>query len=152
MFNYWLFKSEPTTFSITHLQQSMKQTTFWEGVRNYQSRNYLKAAKKGDIIFFYHSNCEEPGIYGTAIVVREAYPDPFQFDAKSTYYDAGSTKENPRWFGVDIKLMRIFRKPILLIDIKKNPRLQKMGLVQKGSRLSVQPVSKEEAEEIMNKI
>ena len=149
MFSYWLFKSEPTTFSITHLQQSIEQTTFWDGVRNYQARNYLRATKKGDIVFFYHSNCEKLGIYGTAIVVQEAYPDQSQFDAKSEHYDPQSRENNPRWFGVEIKLTQLFQKPILLADIKRNPKLEKMVLVQKGSRLSVQPITNQEAEEMM---
>ena len=102
------FKSEPTSFSIQDLAQSPDQTTCWEGVRNYQARNFLKSMKVGDRGFFYHSNADPPVIVGTVEVVKAAYPDPYAFDRKSRYFDSKSTPDRPRWFLVDIKLMKLF--------------------------------------------
>jgi predicted RNA-binding protein with PUA-like domain len=139
---YWLFKSEPDVFSIDDLLAAPKMTTFWEGVRNYQARNFLRdAIKKGDGVLFYHSNAEPTAVVGTAHVVREGYPDPAQFDKKNEYYDAAAKVDAPRWFGVDIKADRKFAKPVTLQEIKATSVLKNMVLVQRGARLSVQPVT-----------
>src|SRR3989344_2969289 len=149
MINYWLFKSEPTSYSFEKLKQSFQQTTRWDGVRNYQARNYLRDhCKKGDMVLFYHSNIEQPAVMGLAMVIKEGYPDLTAFDKKDVHYDPESKKEKPTWYLVDIKLVKPFRKPVTLEEIKKNTKLKNMVLVQKGSRLSVQPVTKEEFEEI----
>jgi len=149
MINYWLFKSEPTSYSFDKLKQSFQQTTCWSGVRNYQARNYLKdQCKKGDIVLFYHSNTEQPAVIGVAMIVKEGYPDVTAFDPKDVHYDSESKKEKPTWYMVDIKFVQQFKSPVTLEEIKKNQKLKNMNLVQKGSRLSVQPVTKEEFEEI----
>ena len=144
MSQYWLLKSEPNTFSIDDLAKSSKQTTCWEGVRNYQARNFLCAMKRNDQAFFYHSNAEPPGIVGIVKIVKEAYPDYHAFDRKNHYYDAKSTKESPRWFMVDVKLVKKFRTDLSLSQLRKVPGLGKMELLRKGSRLSVQPVRTQE--------
>ncbi len=141
---YWLLKSEPTSFSIQDLAESPGQTTCWEGVRNYQARNFLKAMKVGDKGFFYHSNADPPAIVGTVRVVKAAYPDPYAFDKKSRYFDPKSSADAPRWFLVDIKLIKIFPQPLSLEYLRTVKTLAKMELLRKGSRLSVQPVRQEE--------
>ena len=141
---YWLFKSEPTSFSIQDLARSPDQTTCWEGVRNYQARNFLKSMKVEDLGFFYHSNADPPAIVGTVKVVKAAYPDPYAFDRKSRYFDSKSTPDAPRWFLVDIKLMKPFPKPLSLEHLRTIKGLESMELLRKGSRLSVQPVRPEE--------
>ncbi len=142
---YWLLKTEPESFSIKDLAKCPDQTTCWSGVRNYQARNYMRdEMKQGDRVLFYHSSTEIPAIVGTAQVVRESYPDPTAWDKKDSHYDSGSTKEKPRWFMVDIQLVRIFDEPISLTTLRGVSELQKMELLRKGSRLSVQPVSKPE--------
>lgn len=141
---YWLFKSEPTSFSIQDLAQSPDQTTCWEGVRNYQARNFLKSMKVGDRGFFYHSNADPPAIAGTVEVVKAAYPDPYAFDRKSRYFDPKSTTDAPRWFLVDIKLLKTFLNPLALEYLRTINGLEHMELLRKGSRLSVQPVRPEE--------
>ena len=149
MINYWLFKSEPTSYSFDKLKQSFQQTTSWDGVRNYQARNYLRDQSKNfDIVLFYHSNLEQPAVMGLVMVIKEGYPDATAFDPKDVHYDSKSKKEKPTWYLVDIKLVKPFRKPVTLEEIKKNTKLKNMVLVQKGSRLSIQPVTKEECEEI----
>lgn len=148
MKNYWLFKTEPTTFSIHDLEK--QKSTFWEGVRNYQARNLLRdQIKKGDEVFVYHSNTEQPGIMGTAKVIKDGYPDQSQFNTKSKYYDSGATEDNPRWFLVDIAHQSTFKKPILLAELREIPSLSKMVLLQKGSRLSVQPVTEDQWKQIL---
>lgn len=143
--NYWLMKSEPTTYSIFDLEKAPNKTTCWEGVRNYQARNMLRDdIKKGDLTFFYHSNTKPIGIYGIAKVVKSGYPDHFQFDAKSNYFDPKATKDNPRWYMVDIKHVKTFKQPITLEKLKTIDGLQNMKLLQKGQRLSVQPVTEKE--------
>ena len=143
--NYWLFKSEPSTFSITDLSNMPNKTDHWDGVRNYQARNFMmKDMKKGDLAFFYHSNCKEPGIVGVATIVKEAYPDFTAQDAKSPYYDPKSTKENPRWFMVDVKYIRELKRNITLAELKALKQLKDFPLVRKGNRLSIMPVTKEE--------
>lgn len=142
--HYWLMKSEPTSFSIDDLRTAPKKTTSWDGVRNYQARNFMRAMKRGDHVLFYHSNADPPSIVGTAEIVREAYPDRTAFDPKDPHYDSKSTPEKPLWDMVDIRLMRVFASPIFLDRLRKESRLQRMELLRKGSRLSVQPVRPEE--------
>lgn len=147
---YWLMKSEPSVFSIDDLAKSKNQITYWDGVRNYQARNYIRDEMKvGDKVIFYHSNCELPSAVGICEVVKEAYPDFTAFDTGSKYYDPKSKKENPTWFMVDIKLIKKFNNPVLLTEIKKNSKLKNIKLVQRGNRLSVVPLKKEEFDEIV---
>lgn len=142
---YWLLKTEPTSFSIDDLEKAPQKTTFWEGVRNYQARNFLRdQIKKGDEVFLYHSSTDEPAIMGTALVVKSGYPDASQFNSKSKYYDSTATPEKPRWFLVDIRHEETFPKPISIKLLRNFPELSKMKLLQKGMRLSVQPVSGQE--------
>ncbi len=141
---YWLLKSEPTSFSIQDLAKSNGQMTCWEGVRNYQARNFLKSMKIGDRGFFYHSNADPPAIVGTVEVVKAAYPDPYAFDRHSRYFDPKSIPDAPRWFLVDIKLLTIFPHPLALEYLRTIRDLEHMELLRKGSRLSVQPVRPEE--------
>jgi predicted RNA-binding protein with PUA-like domain len=144
--NYWLMKSEPSVFGIEHLAKAKNSTTGWDGVRNFQARNYLKEMKKGDQLFFYHSSCEIPGIAGVAAVQREAYPDPTQFDKKDDHYDAKSDPEKPRWLMVDVKLVRKFDKVIALEELRKHAdgKLKDMIVLKRGNRLSITPVTKSE--------
>ncbi|KTD34521.1 EVE domain-containing protein [Legionella israelensis] len=142
MTQYWLMKSEPSCFSIDDLYHSPNQTTHWDGVRNYQARNFMKNDMKiGDQIFFYHSNCKPPGIVGIAEVSSEAYPDYTAFDPESDHPDSQSTPDNPRWFMVDIRFKEKFDEIIPLDELKKHEELADMPLVKKGNRLSVMPVS-----------
>lgn len=137
---FWLVKSEPDVFSIRDLARSPGRTTSWEGVRNYQARNYLRAMQRGDQVLFYHSNADPPAVAGIAEVVRTAYPDPTAFDRRSRYYDPRSTRARPLWDQVDLRLVREFGAPLPLDRLRKEPALGKMELLRKGSRLSVQPV------------
>lgn len=147
--NRWLFKSEPETFSIDALAHKPKQTTHWDGVRNYQARNMLRdQIKVGDSVFFYHSNCTPPGIVGIAEVVKAGYPDSTAFDPESKYYDPSSSHDKPRWFMVDIRLVKKFPRIITLEEIKNQPELQNMQVARKGNRLSITPVSAKEWEAI----
>lgn len=147
---YWLIKSEPEVFSIQDLNKCSNKTTFWDGVRNYQARNFIRdEMKKGDGVLFYHSNTEPNSIVGVCEVVKEGYPDHTQFDSKSIHYFPSSSPENPVWFMVDIRLQRIFNTPVTLDNIKKNSNLKNMRLIQRGNRLSVMPVEKEEWDEII---
>ena len=143
---YWLMKTEPTVFSFDDLKEKPRSTDHWEGVRNYQARNYMKEMKKGDRILFYHSNSEEPGIVGIAEITAEAYPDFFSWDPKSRYYDPRSTPENPRWYMVDVTWKKAFKKIVTLKELKADPQLRTMKVLQKGQRLSVMPVTDEEFE------
>jgi len=149
MAQYWLFKSEPTTFSIDDLASSPRQTTCWEGVRNYQARNFLKSMKVGDLGFFYHSNADPPAIVGIVQVVKAAYPDPFALDSKSRYFDPRSIADSPRWFLVDVRLLKKFSQAIPLERLRNVKGLEKMELLRKGSRLSVQPVLPEEWQRVL---
>ncbi len=136
-------KSEPNVYSIDHLKKDEK--TYWDGVRNYQARNFMRDTMKvGDQVFFYHSNAEPPGIAGIAEVVKEGYPDPSAFDKKSKYFDEKSKKENPTWFVVDIRFKKKFKELLPLEMLRGVKGLSKMPLLQKGQRLSIQPVSPEE--------
>ena len=148
--NYWLFKSEPNVFSYDDLVKSPKKTTFWDGVRNYQARNIMRdEVKLGDVVLFYHSRIEPMCIAGIAEVTKEAYPDPTQFDPNSKYYDEKATKEKPRWFVVEITARRKFETPLTRETLKSMPELAGMMLLRKGSRLSIQPVTKGEYEAIL---
>ncbi len=148
---YWLVKSEPSSFSIYDLEKSKNKTTYWDGVRNYQARNFIRdEMKKGDKVLFYHSNTEPNAVVGVCEVVKESYEDHTQFDPDDKHYYPSSNPENPVWFMVDIKLVKIFKEPVTLSEIKSNPKLKNMRLVQKGSRLSVMPVAKEEFDVIID--
>jgi predicted RNA-binding protein with PUA-like domain len=141
---YWLMKSEPQVFGVDHLARAPKRTTAWEGVRNYQARNMLRDDfRKGDLAFFYHSSCEVPGIAGIVKVVCGAYPDPTQFDRRSEYYDAKSTRETPRWFCVDVRLEQRIEPVITLPELREHSSgaLREMVILKRGNRLSVTPVS-----------
>jgi len=141
---YWLMKSEPRVFSIEDLAQSPKQTTSWDGVRNYQARNYMREMAVGDQVLFYHSNAEPPAVVGIAEVVRTAFPDETQFDKSSNHYDPTSTRSAPRWDMVDIRYRQTFKTILSLDRLRQEPKLKNMVLLQKGSRLSVQPVTEAE--------
>lgn len=140
---YWLVKSEPDSYSWQQFARDRR--THWNGVRNYQARNLLRdEMKAGDGVLFYHSNAEPPAVVGLATVVREGYPDHTQFDAKDPYYDAGADPAEPRWYMVDIEYVAPLRESLSLARLKQEPALAGMVLLQKGNRLSVQPVSLEE--------
>lgn len=147
---YWLFKSEPTVFSLADLQRAPKQTTGWEGVRNYQARNFLRdQAKLGHKVLFYHSSTAEPGAVGVCIISREAYPDPTQFDKRSEYYDKGSTIEAPRWLSVDLTFEKAFKRVVTLAMLHAEAGLANMRLLQRGNRLSVMPLTPSEFKTIV---
>jgi predicted RNA-binding protein with PUA-like domain len=140
--NYWLMKSEPREFSIDDLERRPDQIEPWDGVRNYQARNMLRdEMKTGDRVFFYHSNCEQPGIVGIARIVRAAYPDHTAFDPENDHYDPASGPAKPRWFMVDVQFVRKLKRTITLIELKERPELEGLPLIRRGNRLSVMPVS-----------
>lgn len=143
---YWLMKSEPDEFSLADLQKRRREP--WTGVRNYQARNFMRAAKQGDVVLFYHSNCTEPGIVGLAEVTQTAFPDPTQFDKKSDYYDAKSTADNPRWSCVEVGYVETFRRLVSLEDLRQSPALKSLLILRPGNRLSVTPVTAQEFREI----
>lgn len=148
--NYWLMKSEPDVFGIDHLKAMPDKTEHWDGVRNYQARNMMRDdMKKGDLVFFYHSNCKEPGIVGIMQVVKEGYPDFTSCNPESKYFDPKSTDEKPRWFMVDVKFKRKLKRTITLNELKELPGLEEMPLLRRGNRLSIMPVSKQEWELIL---
>ncbi|MCH9636874.1 EVE domain-containing protein [Candidatus Rickettsiella isopodorum] len=149
--NYWLMKSEPTCFSIQDLDKRPHQTEPWDGVRNYQARNFLQAMKKGDLAFFYHSSCPKPGIVGMIKIVNTAYPDKTALQVSDHHYDPKSTLSKPRWYSVDVQLIRIFKSILSLEDLKIQPELKEMRLLQKGNRLSVMPITTLEWQHIMAK-
>lgn len=147
---YWLVKSERSEFSIDDLEKSKNKTTYWDGVRNYQARNFLRdEMKKGELVLFYHSNSEPNEIAGICEIVKEGYLDFTAFDPKDKHFDPKSKKENPAWIMVDIKLLKKFNKPVSLSDLKNNTKLSKMRLLQRGNRLSVMPVEETEFNEIL---
>ena len=147
---YWLMKSEPTVFSIDDLAKSPKKTTYWDGVRNYQARNFMRDEMKiGDQVLFYHSNAKPAGVVGVCEVVKEGYPDFSAFDPEDKHYDPKSSSEKPTWIMVDIKLKKKFKSTVTLTEIKENKKFQNMRLVQRGNRLSVMPVEKNEFDEIV---
>ncbi|MGB8636010.1 MAG: EVE domain-containing protein [Rhodanobacteraceae bacterium] len=146
--NYWLVKSEPDAFSIDDLKRNKREP--WDGVRNYQARNFMRDdMRKGDKVFFYHSNCRNIGIVGIAEVASAAYPDPTQFDPDDSHYDPKSRSDNPRWMLVDFKFRRKLKRTISLDELKSCPELGDMALTRKGNRLSVMPVSESEWEFIL---
>jgi predicted RNA-binding protein with PUA-like domain len=151
--NYWLMKSEGDCYPITQLKKD--KTTSWSGVRNFQARNYMKQMQVGDMVLFYHSNDTPSGVYGLAKVSKLAHPDLSAQDSKDEHYDSRSTKEKPIWECVDVRYVQTFAKPVSLENMKKNPKLSKIKILQKGSRLSICPVSEKEFEIIckgLNKI
>lgn len=146
--SHWLMKSEPDTFSIDDLKARGSEP--WDGVRNYQARNFMRDGMRvGDGVFFYHSNCAEPGIVGLAKVASEAYPDSSQFDPKSDYFDPGASRDNPRWMLVDVAFVRKLKRTITLKELQALPSLAEMALVRKGNRLSVMPVTAAEWKTIL---
>ena len=148
--NYWLMKSEPDAFSIDDLQKARGKKDHWDGIRNYQARNMMRdAMKKGDLVFFYHSNCRGPGIAGIMKIVREGYPDHTAFDLRSKYYDPKSDPDNPRWFMVDVQFVRKLSRVIPLSELKEHPRLDDMQLVKRGNRLSIMSVNKKQWDTIL---
>jgi len=147
--NYWLFKTEPDAFSISDLKNSPKQTTVWEGVRNYQARNFMRDdVKLGDLVMIYHSSCKHVGVVGIATVTKAAYPDPTQFDLNSDYYDAKATDDSPRWVVVEITYKKQLNQLITLKAIKQNNAITDIAL-KKAGRLSVMPVTKNDWDEII---
>lgn len=151
MKRYWLMKSEPSCFSIDDLMHAPHKTTHWDGVRNYQARNFMRDEMKvGDGVLFYHSNCSPPAVVGIAEVVKEAYPDFTAFDPESEHPDLTSSPDNPRWFMVDVQFKQKFTSPIALNTLKQHAALSKMLLLRKGNRLSVLPVTQKEWEFILS--
>lgn len=148
--SYWLIKSDPDEFSFEDLKKSKNKTTYWNGVRNYQARNFMRdEMKKSDGVLFYHSNAEPNAVVGTCEIVKEGYPDHTQFDPDDIHFFPSAKKEDPTWFMVDVEFVKEFKQPVTLETIKNNHRLKNMKLVQKGNRLSVMPVSKEEFDEVV---
>jgi len=150
---YWLMKSEPDVFGIDHLKSCPKKTEPWDGVRNYQARNMMRdEMKKGDLAFFYHSNCDQPGIVGIMEIVREGYPDHTAFDPEAKYYDPKSDPENPRWFMVNVKYKRHLKRNISLKELRDyaDTTLGDFPLLRKGNRLSIMPVSEQAWEFILS--
>ena len=137
--NHWLMKTEPDEFSIDDLKA--RKTEPWSGVRNYQARNFIRAMRAGDGVLFYHSSCEVPGVAGIASVVADAFPDPTQFDPKSDYFDAKSTRADPRWSLVDVRFKRKLKRTITLTELKGRRELDDFALLRPGNRLSVLPVT-----------
>ncbi len=147
MSRHWLMKSDPEVYSITDLEREGR--TYWDGIRNFQARNFMRdGMRTGDLVLFYHSRSDLPGVVGLAQVVREAYPDFTAWDPNSSYFDARSTPDAPRWLMVDIRFLRRFPRTVTLEEIRAEPALQEMVLV-KNSRLSVQPVEPEQFELIV---
>lgn len=145
---FWLMKSEPETYSIDDLKEF--QTDHWDGIRNYQVRNFFRDQMKiGDKAFFYHPNCKEPGIVGLMEIASEAYPDHTAFDSKEKYFDAKSDPENPRWLMLDVNYIRHTKRNITLSELRDHSSIKEMRLLQKGNRLSVIPMTKEEWEYIL---
>ena len=139
---YWLLKSEPDVYGLDDLAAQPGQTDHWDGIRNYQARNFIRdGMARGDQAFFYHSNCKVPGVAGIVEIVREAYPDPSAFDPESPYHDPRSRPDAPRWYMVDVRLVRRLDRTIPLAELKANPHLSEMPLVRRGNRLSVMPVT-----------
>ncbi len=142
--NYWLMKSEPDVFGIDTLKKRSGKTAPWDGVRNFQARNFMRAMQSGDLAFFYHSSCPEPGVVGIMKIARAAYPDHTAWDRHGDHYDPKSTPENPLWSMVDVKFVSAFKQTVSLETLKAHRALKNMRLVQRGNRLSVMPVMKDE--------
>lgn len=142
---HWLFKSDPDTFAFGDLARSPNRTTCWDGVRNYQARNLIRdEVREGDGVLFYHSQADPKAVVGTATVVRAGYPDPSQFDRRSIHHDPRASRDAPRWYAVDIRRDEAFASPVTLETLRTAPGLRGMVLLQRGSRLSIQPVTREE--------
>jgi len=151
MTNFWLMKSEPSCFSIDDLENSPNKTWYWDGVRNYQARNFMRDDMKiGDKVFFYHSSCKQPGIVGVCEVASQAYPDYTAWDQTSDHPDSKSTPHNPIWYMVDVKFIKKFKKILTLEELRKYHELENFKLLQKGNRLSIFPVSNEHWKFITN--
>ena len=155
--NYWLLKSEPSSFSIDDLRKAKDKTAAWDGVRNYQARNFIRdVMKKGDQAFFYHSSCDEPGIVGAVTIARAAYPDTTAFQKGHHHYDEDSDPSAPRWFMMDVKLQRAFPRVITLEELRKNANpkvngaLKDLLILKRGNRLSVTPVTTEQWQFILS--
>jgi len=150
MKKYWLMKSEPETFSIDDLANCANGTEPWDGIRNYQARNFMRDEMSvGDGVLFYHSNCAEPGVVGLAEVASEPYPDPTAFDPKSKYHDPKSDPEQPRWILVDLRFGQKFPRTVTLAEMRQTAGLREMRILQKGNRLSITPVRKKEFDQIV---
>ena len=142
---YWLMKSEPSTFGIDDLARAKRQTTAWDGVRNFQARNFMRdEMRPDDLAFFYHSSCDIPGIVGIVKIVSEAYPDTTAFDKRNHHYDPDSDPSNPRWYVVDVQLERKFARAVTLETLRSHAagKLKELLILRKGNRLSITPVSK----------
>lgn len=148
MIQYWLMKSEPHVWSFAQQQSAPEGIGRWEGVRNYQARNYLRAMRTGDRALFYHSSCTPPHVAGVVEVVRTAYADPTQFDPASEYYDPTSPLQEPRWSMVDVQAIEALN-PVTLDALRGNPALEQMVVLRRGNRLSITPVTAAEFEEIV---
>ena len=148
---YWLMKSEPDVFSIDDLKRVRVEP--WDGIRNYQARNFMRDdMKKGDQVFFYHSNCDEPGIVGIMKVAGKPYPDPTQFDPESNYHDPKSDPDNPRWLLVDVRYVKKLKRTVTLKEMKEEPALEGMRLLMRGNRLSIMPVEKNHWDHILDMV
>ncbi|HCG91486.1 MAG TPA: EVE domain-containing protein [Dehalococcoidia bacterium] len=147
---YWLFKSEPNNYSFLNLLSEENQIAEWDGVRNYQARNFMRDQMRiGDKVLFYHSSTKIPAVIGTAIIVKESYPDFTAWDSGQKYFDPKSNPDDPTWLMVDIQAEKTFKTPVTLQDIKSNPKFANMMLVKRGVRLSVQPITQTEYNEIV---
>lgn len=147
---YWLFKSEPDVFSLADLAKAPKKTTHWEGVRNYQARNFLRDdVRVGDEVLYYHSNAEPPHAAGVATVVKAAYPDPSQFDPASDYFDPKAKRDAPPWVVVDVKYKATFQRPVDRAALESDPVACTMDVLKRGNRLSIQPVTKAQFEAVL---
>lgn len=145
MAKFWIFKTEPGTFSIDDFKKAPKSVEPWDGIRNYQVRNFIRDdMKKGDMVLIYHSSCKPPGVAGVAKIVKEAYPDHTAFDKKSKYYDPKSDHKNPRWLMVDLKFIKKFKNFIPLNDLKEHEKLEELVLLKRGNRLSIMPIEEDE--------
>jgi len=140
-------KSEPSAYSIDDLERDGR--TPWDGVRNYQARNFMRDdMREGDVVFFYHSNVPEPGIVGEGTVCSKSYPDPTAFDPNDSHFDPKSSKDTPRWYLVDVCFHARYAHPVLLVELREDPHLSSMQVVRKGNRLSIMPVAEDEAQSI----
>jgi len=147
--NYWLMKSEPGVFGIDDLAREPGGRAAWDGVRNYQARNFMREMKRGDQALFYHSSCATPGVVGRMTIVREAYPDPTQFDPDDPHYDARSPRESPRWSVVDVEFAQRFTDTVTLARLRAEPTLSELLILRRGNRLSVTPLDRAQWEGIL---
>ncbi len=148
---HWLMKSEPSVFGLSHLRASPRRSTMWDGVRNYQARNMLRDDfKKGDLAFFYHSSCPEPGIVAIIEILCSGYPDPTAFMRSHPHHDPKSTRDTPRWYTVDVKLKQEFERLVSLDELKRTAALSEMTILRRGNRLSITPVTEHEWQHILS--